>query len=204
MMWFYSEAEANPDIMNKQVNYVSGLSQTEQYFKYEGIKPGQTYTVPQLVESMIINSDNNAALALAQIMGPEQLTRVLLDFNLRPVGSSTDEKAFKIDTKSHASFYRILYRATYLTPEDSENALKLLTKTKFTQGLRAGVPSNIEVAHKFGEWSDKTRKQIHDCGIVYDKKHPYVLCVMNAGSDFDSLAQNIATISKTVYDTIEK
>jgi beta-lactamase class A len=202
MMWFYSQNETDPSIMNREVKYVGGTASAHPYFDYGGITPGNSYSVPELLQSMVINSDNNATLALAQIMGDEQLTRTLLDLGLQmPMGSST---SFRIDAKTAASFMRMLYDSSYLTSQDSEEVLDLLTQTKFDKGLQAGVPAGIKVAHKFGEWSYNDEKQLHDCGIVYMPNHPYVLCILTDGSNFDSLANVISQISHTVYSNIKQ
>jgi hypothetical protein len=74
-------------------------------------------------------------------------------------------------------------------------------ESTFTQGIVAGVPAGTRVSHKFGEFSAGTNlKQLHDCGIVYKPAHPYILCVMTQGNDFNNLAATIAKISKTVWD----
>ena len=80
--------------------------------------------------------------------------------------------------------------------------LGLLSQSTFQQGLVAGLPAGIVVAHKFGErgYNNPTiPDQLHDCGIVYTKK-PYVICVMTQGTGYDAMAGIIAHISKMVYD----
>jgi beta-lactamase class A len=202
IMWFYSQSETDPSIMNREVKFIGGAAAAHPYFDYGGITPGNSYSVPELLQSMMVNSDNNATLALSQIMGDEQLTRTLLDLGLQtPMGSST---SFRIDAKTAASFMRMLYDSSYLTPKDSEEVLDLLTQTKFDKGLQAGVPAEIKVSHKFGEWSYDNEKQLHDCGIVYMPNHPYVLCVLTDGSNFDNLANVISQISHTVYSNIKQ
>ncbi len=82
----------------------------------------------------------------------------------------------------------------------SSRALELLTKTAFNDGLRAGVPENIEVAHKFGERIlPNNIQQLHDCGIVYIPNKPYLLCIMTRGKDMHTLQGVIEEISSSVY-----
>jgi hypothetical protein len=87
----------------------------------------------------------------------------------------------------------------------SEKALDSLSKTDFQSGLVKGVPQAVTVAHKFGEHSDETtqNKQLHDCGIVYYPKHPYLLCVMSKGKNFEYLDNAIAAISQIVYEQVD-
>jgi beta-lactamase class A len=78
-----------------------------------------------------------------------------------------------VSAESYTAYLRCLYRACYLTPDDSEAVLKLLSQTNFP-GIADGVPAGVTVAHKIGESQDA----YSDCGIVYYPGRPYSLCVM--------------------------
>lgn len=66
------------------------------------------------------------------------------------------------------------------------------------------------MAHKFGErgYNDpetgKYIRQLHDCGIVYYKKYPYLACIVTKGDDFDENAKIIANTSKIIFEEISK
>ena len=71
------------------------------------------------------------------------------------------------------------------------------------------MPSNIKISHKFGEvvfTNDDSSKstELHDCGIVYYPKHPYFLCIMTHGDNFDKLESTIKDISGAVYSEVQK
>jgi beta-lactamase class A len=71
--------------------------------------------------------------------------------------------------------------------------------------LVAGVPGNIEVAHKFGERTFQgavNERQLHDCGIIYAAEKTYMLCVMTRGNDFNALSNVIKEISAEVYSYV--
>ena len=91
-----------------------------------------------------------------------------------------------------------------MSPARSEEALDLLTKSEFKDGLVAGVPPGVTVAHKFGERGaeGERMRQLHDCGIVYCPRSPYVLCVMTRGEDFQQLIGTTEDISRLVYGEI--
>ena len=76
--------------------------------------------------------------------------------------------------------------------------------TSFKDGLLAGVPRDVTVAHKFGSRriGESEKVQLHDCGIVYAPERPYILCVMTQGSDFTKLAGVIKSISANVYQSV--
>jgi hypothetical protein len=47
-------------------------------------------------------------------------------------------------------------------------------------------------------------RQLHDCGIVYLESHPYLLCIMTRGYDFEKLSKIISMISSQVYSEMTK
>jgi len=84
-----------------------------------------------------------------------------------------------------------------------EKALDLLSQVEFKQGLNKNIPQNIEVAHKFGERQLQDKSvQLHDCGIVYYPNHPYLLCIMTRGTNYNSLSNVIGQISGSIYSDI--
>jgi len=99
---------------------------------------------------------------------------------------------------------RILYNSSYLNFEMSNKALMLLTQTDFPNGLVAGVPDSVVVAHKFGEQKNGDEQQLHDCGIVYYQENPYILCVMTKGYEIPELASIIKEISQQVYNEVKQ
>lgn len=72
-------------------------------------------------------------------------------FNSIGVSFTDSDNEMTLSVKDYASFFRILYNSSYLTKEHSEEILEFLAKAEYVNGLVAGVPSNITVAHKFGE-----------------------------------------------------
>jgi len=204
MFSVFKIAELNPEILKQRFFY----DDKEQipvsvYFKPEKeIEPGKFYVAGDLVESMIKYSDNNATYLLDQIVTQKQFEDSYGDLGIeKPSGAQ-----YQIPVKIYASFFRILYNATYLNKELSEKALDLLSQSTFNKGLRAGVPADIIVAHKFGEKEidDNNLKQLHDCGIIYYPKKPYILCVMTRGKNLDKLADVIKDISSLIYKEIDK
>jgi len=45
--------------------------------------------------------------------------------------------------------------------------------------------------------------QIHDCGIVYYPKNPYILCIMTRGTDFAVQERAIQDLSKFIYNKVD-
>jgi beta-lactamase class A len=206
MMMIYKQAETNPTLLSMKLQFNGTNDNSMENFKPTGhqeIHQGNSYTVDDLVTRMIDYSDNSAMNLLTSQIQLNEFNDDLEQLNFSPIqgNSQTD---IDMTVGKYATFFRILYNATYLDPAMSEKALKMLTRTTFNSGLAAGVPKGIAIAHKFGEraYDDAATKELHDCGIIYFPNHPYILCVMTKGTDFNSLESVIQTISKKTYDNV--
>jgi beta-lactamase class A len=153
---------------------------------------------------MIENSDNNATRLLNTNIDPQALAAVYTDLGLTlPATGGTAVPV--ISAKQYSYFFRILYNATYLTPEYSEKALEYLTAVDFPAGLESTVPTGVSVANKFGERTVVTstgqllERDLHDCGLIYAPNGNYLLCIMTKGKDFTDLTNVIQSIGKFVY-----
>ncbi|MBI5530196.1 MAG: serine hydrolase [Candidatus Doudnabacteria bacterium] len=209
MVAFYKEAENNPEILSKKIDYNKSLDEIIKDVPYQTpstLQVGQSYSTDNLIEKMIINSDNGAKNALLANIDNSSLRDVYTDLGIDPP-SDTDSN-YKISAKAYSSFFRILYNATYLTPALSEKALNLLSQAEFNEGLVAGVPTGTKVSQKFGEHvntdssGQSTSTELHDCGIVYLPNNPYALCIMTEGQDINNLEKIIRDISSLVYKNV--
>lgn len=201
---YYKQAEENPSILDEAVVYHT-VASPDPFNATSTLAVGKSYTVQQLIEQMIVNSDNGATFTLLNRINPEVLSSVYDVLSITNPGD--DSSAYQISARTYGLFFRVLYNATYLTPEYSEKALDLLSKAAFTDGLVNGVPGGTSVAHKFGEHvlsknGAATGVELHDCGVVYYPSHPYLLCVMTSAKDVSSATAIIETISKTVYASV--
>lgn len=201
MMTYLSHAEENPGFLDQKIEFKVNsplLPDEQDIVPEQSLKLGHAYTANELLTYMIKYSDNQAmALLYEGLPIAEQIElyrRVGIDSQVLTDPSST------LSVKQYSIFFRVLFNASYLSRTNSERALKLLSDTNFNDGLRAGVPSTIPIAHKFGERQFRDQlQQLHDCGVVYYPNHPYLLCVMTRGSETTLLKKTIAEISKFVY-----
>ncbi|GIW62085.1 MAG: hypothetical protein KatS3mg089_0937 [Patescibacteria group bacterium] len=199
MIAYYSTAESNPAILNKKVVYTgnTNLNANENIKPSNAIEKGKEYTINELIRRMIVYSDNDAMAILVENLPLSIQDKVYKDLGLSIPGVKGLEDYMTV--REYASFFRILYNASYLSREYSQKALELLSEVDFDKGIRAGVPSNIRVANKFGERNFQGQKQLHDCGIVYYPNNPYLLCIMSRGDDFAEMSQSIKEVSALVY-----
>ncbi len=202
MMRILKDMEIDPSILEQKVLIKEQANPLVQYYKPEvTLETGKQFTVSELISNMIVYSNNDATKAIEQFIGPDRLYKTYEELGVKkPVDGN-----YTISVRGYASFFRVLYNASYLNDNYSEQALKLLAASTFDKGLKAGVPTSTVVAHKFGERKvNSITKQLHDCGIVYHPDKPYILCVMTRGDDFDKLSSVIAEISRVVYNRVSQ
>ncbi|MCF8257400.1 MAG: class A beta-lactamase-related serine hydrolase [Flavobacteriales bacterium] len=195
------QAERDLALLNRSFKFDSSVpvDMVDPNILDEQIKFGGSYTFKSLIERMIINSDNNAKNMIVHILGDDAIFGVWNDLGV-PVPTDRTPEDF-LTVRDYSSFFRVLFNATYLSREMSEMGLEILSRTKFDSGLSAGIPNEVQMSNKFGErgFADSNVKQLHDCGIVYSGKSPYLICVMTRGTDWQKQADLIAEISRMVY-----
>ncbi len=167
--------------------------------------PGREYTITQLIEGMLIYSDNNPVPILNEHVDTKLRLDVLHDLGIEPskINSSTPENT--INVRIYSNILRFLYNSSFLRLEYSNLLLEHLSETTFTAGIVSGIPQDIPVAHKFGEATKfdpngKVESRIlHDCGIVYNPTKPYIICIMTEGKEFVDMAHVIQRITEETY-----
>ena len=206
MIAYLKWAETNPGLLSRKMVFnMADATASQTYKPAMALEQGKAYTVDELLYRAIVYSDNNAYFLLFASIDPRVLHRVYTDLGLEvPKVRNRDDYMSVVE---YASFFRMLYNASYLNKELSEKALQYLSEVDFKQGLVGGVPPGTVVAHKFGEkvfGSSAEIKQLHDCGIVYYPGHPYLLCVMSRGDTFEYLDDTIRQISSLIYQEVRR
>ncbi len=206
MMAYFKRAESEPSVLTQRLAFTRHQTNItdQQVAPEQTLALGDEYTVNQLIERMIRYSDNESLILLFQELPIADQVHL---YNLLGVDQAViSNPQASLSVKQYAAFFRILFNASFLNQEYSERALSLLSESTFIGGLRAGVPKEVVVAHKFGERRIATTGQqhLHDCGIVYYPDHPYLLCIMTRGSSIETLERGVAEISTFVYKKIDE
>jgi beta-lactamase class A len=207
MITYYKLAEDDPTILQKVItNDIVPEPSIQTILPKVTLTPNQSYTVNELINQMIIYSDNHAYDLLLKNIDNNLIFEVYQDMGIDiRQANSNNPNGNIISVKDYASFFRILFNSSYLTKYYSENALKLLTQIDFKSGIPAGIDDKkIEISHKFGEryYEDINERQLHDCGIVYLPQKPYLLCIMSRGQNIDNLTSTIKHISSMIFTEI--
>ncbi len=201
MVAYLKDSENNPKTLNLMLTYTKSIDdfvRQDQSDTLSELKIGGSYQTGDLINKMIINSDNGAAYLLLNNINQSSIDSIFTALNLQ--NPNVIGNSYTISPREYSFFFRILYSATYLSETDSEKALKILSGATFKEGLKGSIPDTVLAAHKFGERVISPQEvELHDCGIIYYPKNPYLLCVMTKGSSLDTLKNTIKGISQIVY-----
>ncbi len=153
---------------------------------------------------MITDSDNSSMSTLVAL-NTEAIVNVYKDLKIPNILEGPDDF---MSVEYFSYVFRALYNSSYLRESYSEEALKLLTYTNFNKGIVAGISSSTIVAHKFGEHTKTldgkiVERQLHDCGIVYYPRKPYLVCIMTRGQEFNDLEKVISDVSKIIFNFVQ-
>lgn len=192
----------------KTVIPTEGITITQLIPPKESLVAGNAYTIRELLYSLIVSSDNMAGRWLLAYIPESRQNQLFRDLSV-PAPEWTNAN-YSLSVKEYASFFRILYNASYLSRKSSEAWLEILAQSEFRDWLVAWVPTDIRVSHKFGEreFRDETgitTNQLHDCGIVYHPNYPYLICIMSRteSADISSLTSIIRDSSRIVFNEID-
>jgi beta-lactamase class A len=169
---------------------------------------GQTRTLRELSNLMIIVSSNFATNLLVEKLGLENIRATVHDLGadgMKVLRGVEDGKAFEkgLNNTTTARGLGILLQAiaTGKTVDDasSQEMLAILERQKFNEGIPAGLPVGIRVAHKTGE----IPRIHHDAAIVFADR-PFVLVILVRGlvEKKDSAAL-MADISEKFYEATQ-
>lgn len=195
-------AEATPGLLTTKLRYDPPPAEVStQYYNYPSIQVGKEYTVHDLLYFMVANSDNHATRMLAARIKPDQTPKLFFDLGLpKPV---EDKEQFTMTAEEVSVFFKAIFNGSYLSPEYSDYAARLLSHCAFEEGFAQGFPKGTRMWHKFGEWRHAGYDyELHESGIVYIQEMPFLVTVMTKGRDTDRQAQSIAVITRALHKAL--
>jgi beta-lactamase class A len=169
---------------------------------------GQTRTLRELCELMITASSNFATNLLIEKLGVENIratVHALGADGMNVLRGVEDGKAYEegSNNTTTARGLAILLQAIAggqaVDAASCKEMIAILERQKFNEGIPAGLPPGIPVAHKTGEIT----KIHHDAAIVFAKR-PYLLVILVRGlAETRDSATLMADISKSFYEATQ-
>lgn len=161
--------------------------------------PGTKIKMSEAIRLALVDSDNTAAKAIAKRVLEEDFNKVYegIDIELNTASGGAIMTA-----RNYSSILKALYFSSVLDKKDSNQILDYLAQSKFDEQLDAGVPPDVKVAHKIGEYrAENGNKAFMDCGIVFLPRRPYMLCMMSI-SDEQIAKERMRKLSETIYNFV--
>lgn len=167
---------------------------------------GIQVTVMDLVTLMIIFSDNTATNVLIDLLGMNEINRMIRGFGFEK--AILQRKMFDLEKSSRGiqnyitasetgKLLKMMYQGILVSRQASENMLSIMKN----QQLNSKIPFYLqalqeepEIAHKTGEDTGIT----HDVGIVYGKE-PFLICFCGNDTDTPAFERVMAEISLELY-----
>jgi beta-lactamase class A len=156
-------------------------------------RAGSTYTIGDLAERMIKDSDNTASYILARkVMNMNDIQASVNGWGL---GDTDMENNFTTNANMNVLF-RKLFTGRILNATNTREVIDILENSNFEDRIPALLPRTTHVYHKEGT----AIGSLHDVGVVIgDKSFYYIGIFTSTVSDEDRAVNAIKRISKAVY-----
>ncbi len=202
LLTYLAWAEEDPSIMDQiwRCEQADMLADQEKHplFHSAQAQMNVAYGVEKLFELMITHSDNRATSILLRHMDPARFIKTFTSIGLP--APDVRSANYQMNVRQYSMFMKALYNSSYLSPLHSGYALGLLSRSTFTQGLLAGLPPKLTVAHKFGEAGSEEVDQLHETALVYANGNTYLMTMMTKGVDLKDQARVLSAVSKVVFE----
>ncbi len=136
------------------------------------------------LEAMGKRSDNNVFMELVTKFGKKTVQDYINSLGLK--NTSLEENTTTPD--EIGNLFVKLYK------DKNEKILGFLTDTIFEKWIRAGIPEDIKVSHKYG----RDVGVVNDAGIIYSK-NPFILVIMTQGVDELEADRAVPELAKMIY-----
>jgi beta-lactamase class A len=167
-----------------------------------GIPPATRVSVEEALTAMISVSSNAAALALIDLVGPDELIAApkRLGLTNTAIDVATYSKGrYEIDARSSArdilQMLVKLDREQLVGPQQDRKMIDLLLGQKIDDRIPVLLPSDVPIAHKTADLDGFT----HDAGIVYLPGRPFAIAILAQGLNPTDGKAQVSEIARIAY-----
>jgi beta-lactamase class A len=167
---------------------------------------GTSLPLEELIRRMIVRSSNLATNIVIELTGAARVTELMRELGaerMQVLRGVEDIPAYEagMNNTATANDLMITLRALAEGGERTQPAavrmIQILLAQEFNEGIPAGLPEEIPVAHKTGSITNI----YHDAAIVYPAgKSPYILVVLTGGADDEEASRTVAAISRAFWN----
>lgn len=178
---------------------------------YDAMDQGKVQAAPDLIQSMISDSSNDACNELVRQLGNGDAAageKLVTQFAADIGCNDTEMNRLMLESSSLENYTSVsdcgkvlemIYYKTYVNEQASTDLLDYLQRQSRTWKIPSGVPYEVKTANKTGELSDVE----NDVAIVWASERPYILCIMSDNIASSTIGQqNIVGQSKITYQYV--
>ena len=206
---FYAAQQGKVDLKEnyrlKDKDKVSGSGELKT------IAAGREFSLDELIEFMIVKSDNTATNIIIDLLGFDYLNQAFKALGLENTNISRKMMDFKsrregienyTDCQDLAYILTLIYRKELISPEISEVSLNFLKQQAINDRIPAKLPAQVVTAHKTG----LERGICHDAGIVFTEKGDFLICVLTRHRNKSSRLSKrfISDIALLTYNSYQR
>ncbi|MCL5773481.1 MAG: class A beta-lactamase-related serine hydrolase [Firmicutes bacterium] len=176
----------------------------------KNLPEGSSVSYEELAGLMITKSDNTAADILINKLGMKNINSIAIELGCSATFLKRTIWDFAaidrgMDNTATPEDMMILLRAIYegkaVDEASSASMINILKRQENRKMIPAYLPEGVEVAHKTGELNGI----LHDCGIIYMEKCPYILCLLGKNiKNKDEARKFWADFSLRIYKVMQK
>lgn len=168
---------------------------------------GESLPLEELIRRMIVRSSNLATNIVIQLVGAENVMAMMKEIGadeMRVLRGVEDIKAYRAGMNNTSTagdlmivLREIATRAARPGESPADAMIDILAHQEFNDGIPAGLPEGVRVAHKTGSITEI----YHDAAIVYPQdSDPYVLVVLTGGTSDEEASKTVAAISHAFWN----
>ncbi|RLC31947.1 hypothetical protein DRH13_02335, partial [Candidatus Woesebacteria bacterium] len=157
-----------------------------------GKPEGYELTYRELLKYMGKESDNTAANIARSILGEEDIRQAISTIgmdNTVVIGEDQETTPYDIGL-----FFEKLWEGDIVSKKHRDEILEYLTDTIYEEWLAAGIPSDTDVAHKYG----REVHVVNDAGIIFTDE-PFILVLLSKGIVEREADQVFPELSRVIY-----
>jgi beta-lactamase class A len=165
---------------------------------------GVKLKIENLVQLMMMQSDNTAANILIDRLGMENINNTIkslgcidTELNRKMMDTNAIERGDDNYTSVEdlCSTFSKMYNGNCIDSSYDPKMINIMKQHQFKSKIPNGLPKDVVVAHKAGEMIGIE----NDAGIIYTDKGAYILCILTQKGENNKQVDSIKQISKQIY-----
>ena len=158
-----------------------------------GKPEGYELTYRDILSYMGKESDNTAANIAKTFLGEEKIKQAIGIVGMNDtvvIGENQKTTPYDIGV-----FFKKLWEGDIVSKKHRDELLGFITDTIYEKWLAAGIPSSIDVAHKYG----RETHVVNDAGIIFADE-PFIMVLLSKGVVENEADKAFPELSKIIYD----